>query len=482
MISIGIGAFIFATWLVLLFFGKSIGLSMLLFLIPFSYFFIYILEKNNKIKNPKAKILLIPILLLSSTYSIYDNSFFNSINLIIIPILFSFMVLGLIGENFNIHMDTIEKILDSFLNPLSFIAESTIKFIDSIKEKLKVNIKTNNEEKIKKVVKAILITIPIALVIIILLATADEIFANIFKSIFRQIFNILNSIKISTSFVKIICIIIAFFYLISLFYYICFKYKVINKIYNNQVKINDSFTIKMVLISLNIIYLVFCYIQIKSLFMRNTTLNYASYARQGFFQLMAVSIINLVTILIAKRKDKANKFINYMCLIMIAFTFIIVISATIRMYFYESAYGYTMLRLLVYCVLFTETILFIPTIIYILDKNVNLSKSYFIIVFVIYICMNFANFDNIIAKRNISRYIETGKIDMFYLKNKTGADAINQIVKILETPVATDDIKSETRKYLKETYENIKEEKMDFRNFNFSKLFAKNLIDKKVRF
>lgn len=238
----------------------------------------------------------------------------------------------------------------------------------------------------------------------------------------------------------------------------------------------------MVLIALNAIYLVFCYIQIKSLFMRNTTLNYASYARQGFFQLMAVSIINLVTILIAKRKDKTNRFINYMCLIMIAFTFIIVISATMRMYFYESAYGYTMLRLLVYCVLFTESILFIPTILYIFNKNVNLSKSYFIIITVIYVCMNFANFDNIIAKRNISRYIQTGKIDMYYLRNKTGTDAINQIAKILETPIDEGNVKSETSKYLKETYESLKEEKMDFRNLNLSKIFAKNLIENKYNF
>ena len=75
MISIGMGALIFAIWLVILFFGKSIGLSMLLFLIPFSYFFVYILEKNNKIKNSKAKFLLIPILLLSSTYLKFSCDF-----------------------------------------------------------------------------------------------------------------------------------------------------------------------------------------------------------------------------------------------------------------------------------------------------------------------------------------------------------------------------------------------------------------------
>ena len=105
--------------------------------------------------------------------------------------------------------------------------------------------------------------------------------------------------------------------------------------------------------------------------MKSTILNYAQYARQGFFQLMIVSIINLVTILISKKKengDENNTFTRCMSLIMIVFTFIIVISAGMRMHFYESAYGYTLLRLLVYCVLLTESILFIPTILYIIDK------------------------------------------------------------------------------------------------------------------
>lgn len=486
MISIGIGALIFSIWLIILFFGKAIGLSMLLFVIPFLYFFIYILEKKDKIKNPKFKLLLIPILLLSSTYFIFDNSFFNSINLIIIPVLQSILVLGLLGENFEIRLDTIGKILSSFFSPLSFIGESTINFIDNIKENLKIDVKSRNEEKIKKFLKAILITIPVVLIIIILLSTADEIFANIFKGMFNQILNVLNGINISTTFMKFICIVIAFFYFIGLFYYICSKYEIIEEKAISQPKVNDTFTIKMILVSLNIIYLVFCYIQIKSLFMRNTTLNYAHYARQGFFQLMVVSIINLVTILIAKKREnknesKTNKFINYMSLIMIIFTFIIVISAGVRMYFYENAYGYTLLRLLVYCTLITESIMFIPTILYILDKKINLSKSYFIIIAVIYICMNFSNFDNIIAKRNVDRYIETGKIDLYYLKKETGADAINQILRILETSTDVDNVKAETSKYLKETFNDINKENMDFRDFNISRIFAKKLIGKELQ-
>lgn len=177
MINLGIGALILAIWIITLFLGKDIGLSMLLFTAPFVYFFIHLLEKNNKIKNSRSKILLIPILLLSSTYFIYDNTFFNNWNLLIIPILIVFMILGLIGEKLEINLDTIGTLLGVFLTPISYIGESIKKLVEAIGGKL--SIKTN--DKTKKIFKAILITVPIVLVIIILLSSADEIFANIFK-------------------------------------------------------------------------------------------------------------------------------------------------------------------------------------------------------------------------------------------------------------------------------------------------------------
>ena len=83
MMNIFIGALILSIWCVTLFFGKSIGLSMLLFVVPLTYYIIHILEKNNKIENPKAKVLIIPITLLASTYFLYNNSLFNTLNLFI---------------------------------------------------------------------------------------------------------------------------------------------------------------------------------------------------------------------------------------------------------------------------------------------------------------------------------------------------------------------------------------------------------------
>ena len=237
----------------------------------------------------------------------------------------------------------------------------------------------------------------------------------------------------------------------------------------------------MILTTLNIIYLVFCYIQIKSLFLKNVNINYAHYARQGFFQLMIVSIINLVTILIAKKNETTNetqnnKYIKVMSLIMLGFTYIILISSVVRMFYYESAYGYTLLRLLVYCALLTEAILLIPTILYIIDKKIKLPQCYFTIILAMYVVMNFANFDIIIAKRNVDRYIETGKIDMYYLRIGTGTDAVNQILRLLENN-ENEIVRQEAKQHLENLYDDLKNKTFDIREFNISKMKAKALIE-----
>ena len=193
---------------------------------------------------------------------------------------------------------------------------------------------------------------------------------------------------------------------------------------------------------------------------------------------MVVSVINLIVILITKKyADKTNKYINFMCIIMVIFTFIIILSSAVRMHFYEQAYGYTFLRLLVYCVLFTETILLIPTVLYIINKQKHLLRTYFTILIIVYIGMNFINFDAIIANRNIERYIETGKIDLEYLEDETGTDAIPELIQILDIENVDEQTKSETIRYINEVYENLSIEKMDFRDLNISKLLARKIIE-----
>ena len=502
MKNIVIGAIVFSIWFVTLFFEKSIGLSMLLYVLPLICFIIYILKNNGKQQNLKSKSLIIPIIILASTYFIYNNSFFRGINIIAILGLLGIMILEILKQNALIDFSCIGKILYIFLNPLNYIDESLKKASEYFKEKISINISNENKEKTKKIIKALSVTIPLVLIILVLLSSADDIFGNIFENIFIEIAVWFENLISESLVARIVVTICVFIYLISLFYSICFTYE--NETENKIKKIEniDNFTIKMILACLNVIYLVFCAIQIQSLFLKNVNINYADYARKGFFQLMAVSIINLITIVIAKKSEnigdkKTNIYINSMSIIMVIFTFIILISAAIRMYNYETAYGYTLLRLLVYCALFTEGVLLVPTSLYILNVKIKLFQTYFYIILVIYIGMNFMNFDNLIAKRNVDRYFETGKIDINYLVYNTRTDAVNQLARIVEkTSNSSKNKKSKfgtsskkynkeynekfvlenTEEYLKELYTDLENEKMDYRDFNLSKYFAKEKI------
>ena len=106
-----------------------------------------------------------------------------------------------------------------------------------------------------------------------------------------------NNVDLMGIFIRVILIVCVFIYLSS-FFYIITRYDeyFVDEEVKEENKSVDSTTFKMVLTSLNVIYLVFCIIQINSLFMQKTNINYADYARQGFFQLMVVSVINLIVI------------------------------------------------------------------------------------------------------------------------------------------------------------------------------------------
>ncbi len=80
---------------------------------------------------------------------------------------------------------------------------------------------------------------------------------------------------------------------------------------------------------------------------------YADYARRGFFELVWVAILSLSLSLslnwITRRENKRQiKWFNVLSSLMIGFVLVMLVSAFKRMQLYESTFGYTELRLIVY--------------------------------------------------------------------------------------------------------------------------------------
>jgi len=288
------------------------------------------------------------------------------------------------------------------------------KLFKAISLKIDNVFKKSNISKSK--ILSFLIVIPVIIIILALLSSADMIFNNIFNNFF----DILRKFSIDNFLGRLITMFILFIYLGSTISYLIFGF---SKEEDRNIKEHkiENFTIKLLLTSLNIIYIFFDFIQIRSLIFHQglTNINYAEYARSGFFQLMFISVINIVIILLSKKSNIETKYNNAMGIIMILLTFVIIISSFLRMYMYESTYGYTLLRLLVYVSLITETILLIPTLVYILNPKINILNYYVIITTIVYTTLSLSPVDYFIAKNNINRYHKTNKIDINYLVNES---------------------------------------------------------------
>ena len=450
----------------ILFYGKEIGISMLLFEIICNGIIYYILNKKNKIQNKNGILLMIPIVLLSSTYFIFANTTFYIANIFVILVTNLIMYVILTNE---------KDYLKNYLYKTFELATNTIK---EYKEGIKLTKRTSrkiitkneniNKENLKRVAISLLIVFVVVGIVLILLSSADKIFANLFSGIG----NLFKDINIGTTFntiLRIAIIIIIYLLFLSLFLSIQKKNK------KEERKIKESsgkynFTIKLLLIVLNIVYLVFCFIQLQSLFAKiniSSSFDYATYARTGFFQLMFVSFINFGLILISNRYyKKEEKIIRILNLLLVLFTIIIAVSAIYRMYMYETEFGLTYLRTFVYIALITEIIAFIPTVVYIYNKRFDLMKWYFIVGIFAYCIANYMNIEGVIISKNSNRN-NIHPIDYEYISNIASEDSYEILEERLRKEEITGEEKVDILKILLNIASNTKD--LSWQEFNISK-------------
>lgn len=443
-----------------LFYGKEYGINVILFNFFLLFLLYFIYKKNNLIKNKKGLLLMIPIILISASYFIYDNDFFSFVNGFVISSLFILMHIFTINPNYNI-LGFLEEFINLIFQPFNYIKN----FYNLVFSNLSISFNLKEDKKAK--IKSALIIIPIVLIILILLGSADAEFSHLFD----KLFSIFNDISLGEIPGRVINFILFFTYLGASINYICFNYK---KSKESNINV-DGYTIKVLLTILNIIYIIFDFIQIKSLIFHRVAsgINYAEYARSGFFQLMFISIINLVILLISKH-SKEDRYCNVMCLIMVFLTIIIIASSFIRMNMYEVAYGYTLLRLLVYVTLFTLVILLIPTTFYIFNSNVNILKQFIIIIVSIYTVLSLSPISYFIAYKNINRYYKTDKIDIEYLENYN----YDNISLLLEFYDRSNDFKEDLDSYFKEMWFR---EKNDIFEYNISRYSSRIELNKYMK-
>jgi two-component system sensor histidine kinase BaeS len=165
---------------------------------------------------------------------------------------------------------------------------------------------------------------------------------------------------------------------------------------------------------------------------RTTGLTYAEYVHQGFGQLTVATALTVLVVWAAARKapratpaDRAwlRGSLGLLC----ALTLVVVASALHRMHLYQEAYGFTRLRLLVDVFEVWLGLLVLA----ILAAGVTLRAAWLprtALLGGVGLLLGLAaiNPDAWIARHNLERYEETGKVDWYYLQGLS-ADAVPEL-------------------------------------------------------
>ena len=396
--KLGTGSLIYAAIFTFCLYDNLTGITMPIFGIATLIYMVYAL----KLYDVKIKKLswFYGAVIMSLTISNFltGNVFFHFFNIIgIILMLFVFLLHNVYDDKRWNFSKTSIAFLESFFCSIGELDDFT-RDMNVLKQRNKSrDSKTDRKHTFKYIMIGLIISVPFTGIILILLSEADKVFKTFMNKYLS--FNI--------DFGNITGVIFTF--AVSFFASYCilrfFSKKTIKEEVTSHRNLEPLVAITMLSI-ISVIYLFFSVIQIVYLFWGGLTLpdnyTYAQYAREGFFQLLAVSIINFLMVLFINNHFRENLILKILMTIISLCTYIMIASSFMRMILYIDAYLLTTLRILVLWSLVLLALLFAAVIISIF-KNDFPQFRYSILVFcILYLILSFARPDYIIADYNLS--------------------------------------------------------------------------------
>ncbi|EPX58785.1 hypothetical protein D187_003500 [Cystobacter fuscus DSM 2262] len=157
-------------------------------------------------------------------------------------------------------------------------------------------------------------------------------------------------------------------------------------------------------------------------------LTYSEYARRGFFELLAVSVMTLGLSLVLERWTRLNgagqvTAFRAACSAMVGLVLVLLASAVQRMALYESAYGYTHLRVYTHVFMLALAGVLVWRVVTLWWRPERFAMGAFAGALVGLAALNVLNPDAFIARANLARSTEGTSWDASYLAWSLSEDA-----------------------------------------------------------
>ncbi len=199
-----------------------------------------------------------------------------------------------------------------------------------------------------RTVLAVLVTVLLLAVVLALLSSADMVFGSFFTGLRDR----LRELSFGSLVWKTFRFIVLALFITSGFFFL--REPVAGASPKSSGKTRHILPFLLPAAALDLVYIVFCIVQIRFLFGGAEAAamagGWAEYARTGFFQLAAVACINLLLCLLgtdeARFAEKGAPTLRITDGVMLVLTAVILVSACYRMHLYIAAFGLSVLRLM----------------------------------------------------------------------------------------------------------------------------------------
>jgi len=431
---------------------------------------LYLASRKMQLPWERNSLIYLPVMLfIGISTCLTDNSFFHVCNILALFLLtWVFIIRQFYRDK---HWD-FERYFFNFIRcaftsigclPLPFIHFSSFR-----------KTKTGKNPQIAYIALGALIAVPLLCVILSLLINADAAFAYFIDKTFGQLF-------FDSSWIQIILMIgIGFL----LFYSCLCGVSRLNLAGENANSKKWPASLGMtILLLLTFVYLVFCCVQIIVLFSHGAMIlpkdyTYAQYARQGFFELLYVSIINLIIVFIWLSKFQEHLGLKAVLSMFCGCTFFLIGSSAYRMILYIREYDLTFLRILVLWFLCLLFLLILGVIITIYKRNFPLFRYCIVVVTALYMGLLCMRTDSLIMRYNLSRQ-ETITLSDIYYYTDLSADAAPYIAGIDLKQIEAEDA-DYAQEILSNYFKNLNQDP-GIRTFNFSRARAARIAAEYLR-
>ena len=269
---------------------------------------------------------------------------------------------------------------------------------------------------VKLIITGLLITVPLTAIVAALLMSADDGFFDILSNVIDKVFNegIWDTIW------QLAIAIPVSMYFFGMMYANTHRSMISPLEEQNCIKklFGMRFVSNLIMYSavtpICILYVVFFFSQASYFLSAFSSelpdgFTYADYARQGFFELCAVAVINLIVLcaisLFSKKAGREKPFaLKFYSIVLSVFTIILIATAMSKMVMYINNYGLTKLRVYTSWFMVLLAIVFVLIIIKQFRYDMKFARHFTVVFTLMFALLCFSRPEALIAKYNIEMY------------------------------------------------------------------------------